>query len=29
MDGIVWELNTSDNENYEMITSEYWLTEAI
>lgn len=24
-DGIVWELNTSDNENYEMITSEYWL----
>ena len=24
-DGIIWELNTSDNENYEMITSEYWL----
>lgn len=24
-DGILWELNTSDNENYEMITSEYWL----
>jgi hypothetical protein len=24
-DGIVWELNTDDDENYEMITSEYWL----
>ena len=24
-DGIVWELNTKDNENFEMITSEYWL----
>ncbi|WP_418262109.1 hypothetical protein [Flavobacterium faecale] len=24
-DGIVWELHTQDNENYEMITSEYWL----
>lgn len=24
-EGIVWELNTVDNENYEMITSEYWM----
>ena len=24
-DGIVWELNTSDNINFEIITSEYWL----
>lgn len=23
--GIIWELNTTDNENYEVITSEYWL----
>ncbi|MCW2119113.1 hypothetical protein [Flavobacterium sp. 7A] len=24
-DGIVWEIKTEDNQNYEMITSEYWL----
>ena len=24
-EGIVWELNTVDHENYEMMTSEYWM----
>lgn len=24
-ESIVWELNTSDNTNFELITSEYWI----
>ena len=24
-EGIVWELNTADNENYVLVTSENWL----